>query len=150
MSPTPGGRGEEENKLQSNDAMCISHLPHNKLNPYRYCSYFSVSGLVTVRLRLQLGLAPYFSHADGKRKIFLCMLSHVLLFKLIVPVINLGNRAWHPKCGAQVFSLAPQTAGFILVMTCGEGLSNLMNKPRDRRLEDPSLFDMICFHLYIL
>lgn len=64
-------------------------------------SYF-FPDLLTIHLWIRLGVAPHFSSTDHTDKIkcaLLWLLFHVLIFKLTVPVMNLGHRVLEPNHG---------------------------------------------------
>lgn len=85
---------------------------------------------------------------------FIPLFFHVLIFKLIVSVMNLGNRALEPKRGHSSALLCLSWHTILLCLyqwpVVNQGLSNSMSKPGDQRLDVPPLFDMVWFQLHIL
>lgn len=90
----------KKSKLQLNNTTGIRDLSYNNVKMLAILTLFPV--LLTIHLWIQLGVAPHFSSTDHTDKIkcaLLCLLFHVLIFKLKVPVMNLGHRVLEPNHG---------------------------------------------------
>lgn len=92
----------KKSKLQLNNTTGIRDLSYNNVTMLAITHSYFFPGLLTIHLWIQLGVAPHFSSTDHTDKIkcaLLCLLFHVLIFKLTVPVMNLGHRVLEPNHG---------------------------------------------------
>lgn len=103
-----------------------------QLQDVGYNHSYIFPGLLIIHLWIQLGVVPYFSstdHKDKKKWALLCLVSRAFIFKLIVPVMNLGHSILEPKHGHSSALVCPSWQTSLLCPHCNLQWTKVFGTP---------------------